>query len=320
MNRLLSFAPGALLAAAVLSVPWPVSGAGVNWMGGSSLNWSDPANWDSPAPGSTDAIIFGDVPYSGYTNAVGAVNNTVDSSVSVGAIAYTANSSNTAPILGKHFFNTLIPSGSVLNLVGGQGEPTLLVGNGVAGNFTNYTTIAGAGSLVVNNPASRIEVQQVSRATLDLSGLSNFTANIANLWVGASPFNSGHSGVLLLAQTNAITTAPNPNAPGILLSRSINSPSQGFLTLGQVNAFNTDGLVVSGTRSSSSGSKLSFTSGASNPAFTLRGSAGGSSRAAVFSIGDISAEENDYLAPLGGSANGTADFSGGIVDLKADSI
>jgi len=162
----------------------------VSWTGGSSLNWSDPANWDSPVPGSADSIIFGDS-YTGYTNLVGAANNSVDSSFTVGAIAFTANSSNTAPILGKHFFNTLIPSGSVLNLVGGQGEPTLLVGNGVTGNFTNYTTIAGAGSLVVNNPAGRIEVQQVSRATLDLSGLSNFTANIANLWVGASPVNSG---------------------------------------------------------------------------------------------------------------------------------
>lgn len=309
-----------MLAAAVLSLPSPLSAAIVNWTGGSSLNWSDPANWDSPVPGSSDAIIFGDLLYSGYTNAVGAVNNTVDSSVTVGAISYTANSSNTAPILGKHFFNTLIPSGSVLTLAGGQGEPTLMVGNGTSGTFTNYTTIAGAGGLVVNNPASRIEVQQISRATLDLSGLSNFTANIANLWVGASPINSGSIGVLLLAQTNTITTAPNPNAPGVLLSRSPNSPAQAFLTLGQVNTLNTDGLVVSGTRSSSGGTRLNFSSGASNPTFTLRGSAGGSSRAAVFSIGDISAEDSDYLAPLGGSANGTADFTGGIVDLNADSI
>ena len=57
--------------------------------------------------------------------------------------------------------------------------------------------------------------------------------------------------------------------------------------MGQVNTFNTDGLVVSGTRSSSGGTRLNFSSGASNPTFTLRGSAGGSSRAAVFSIGDI---------------------------------
>jgi autotransporter-associated beta strand protein len=286
-------------------------------MGGSSLNWSDPANWDSPVPGSFDALYFGDFPFSGYTNATGVVNNTVDSSFTVGGISYMATSGAT---VGKHFFTTLIPSTSVLTLAGGVGEPTLLVGVGTSGSLTNYTSFVGGGSLVVNNPSSRIEVQQVSRATLDLSGLSNFTANIGNLWVGASPANAGHSGVLILAQTNNVTTAANPSAPGILISRSIGSSSSGILTLGQVNTFNTDGLVVSGTRGNASGTRLGFSVGASNPTFTLRGSAGDSSRAANFSIGDISAEENDYLAPLGGSANGTADFSGGIVDIMADSI
>jgi fibronectin-binding autotransporter adhesin len=317
MNRLLSFAASALFAAAALSVPPRVSAAVVSWMGGSSLNWSDPANWDSPVPGSSDTLSFSDALYSGYTNATGVVNNTVDSSLTVGAISYTAISSTT---VGKHFFTTLIPSTSVLTLAGGVGEPTLLVGLGTAGTFTNYTGIAGAGSLVVNNPASRIEIQQVSRATLDLSGLSTFTANIGNLWVGASPNNAGHSGVLVLAQTNNITTAANPSAPGILISRSIGSSSSGILTLGQVNTFNTDGLVVSGTRGNGAGTRLGFSPGATNPTFTLRGSAGGSSRAATFSMGDISAEEYDFLAPLGGNASGVADFSGGIVDILADSI
>src|SRR5262249_11826911 len=231
-----------------------------------------------------DVAIFGDQPYTGYTNLVGAVNNTVDSSITVGALNYTASSSNTAPLLGKHFFNTLIPSGSVLTVVGGMGDATVMVGLGSTGSFTNYTSIAGAGSLVVNNPASRIEIQQVARATLDLSGLSNFTANIANLWVGADPVSSGQSGVLVLAQTNTITTAPNPSAPGILIARASGNPANGVLTLGQVNTFNTDGLVVSGTRGNAAGTKLTFPPGASNPILTLRGSAGGSTRAAFFTI------------------------------------
>jgi autotransporter-associated beta strand protein len=320
MKRFLSSAAIALLTAAVLSLPSRVSASQIYWGGYSNLNWSTVGNWAPGMPGSSDSIDFGEALNTGYTNATGAVNNMVDTSFTVGAITYTANSSNTAPLLGKHFYTTLIPSNSVLTLSGGVGEPTLLVGNGVSGNFSNYTTIAGAGGLVVNNPASRIEVQQVSRATLDLSGLSNFTANIANLWVGASPNNSGQSGYLFLAQTNAITTAPNPGAPGILIARSTNSGASGVLTLGQVNTFNTDGLVVSGTRGNGSGTRLGFSAGAANPSLTLRGSAGGSSRAAIFSIGDISAEENDYLAPLGGNASGVADFTGGILDIKADSI
>jgi autotransporter-associated beta strand protein len=320
MNRFVSSATMALVAAALSSAALRLSAADLNWMGGPSLNWSDSANWDISVPGSSDAVHFGDDLYVGYTNVAGAVNNTVNSSMTVGSIFYTANSSNNAAISAKHFYTTLIPSNIVLTVAGGVGEPTFLVGNATTGTSTNYTTITGAGSLVVNNPNSLMEIQEVSRATLDLSGLNNFTANIASLWVGASPTNPGQSGVLLLAQTNSITTAANPGAPGIILASSVGSPASGALTLGQENTFKTDGLVVGGTRGSSSGTRLAFTTGASSPTFRLRGSAGGSSRAAIFSIGDISAEETDYSAPLGGSASGAADFTGGIVDIMVDSI
>src|SRR4051812_12503206 len=109
MTRFLSSATIALLTAAVMSAPSSAPAGVVSWMGGSSLNWSDSANWDSPVPGSTDTIIFADL-YSGYTNATGAVNNTVDLSLTVGAISYTATSGTT---VGKHFFTTLIPPTSV---------------------------------------------------------------------------------------------------------------------------------------------------------------------------------------------------------------
>jgi autotransporter-associated beta strand protein len=318
MNRLLSTATHAVIAATLL-IPAGVCANDINWMGGSSLNWSDPANWDGPLPGSQDTVYLTDLIYSGYTNAPGVVNNTVDSSVTVGAIQFTATSSTT---IGRHFFTTLIPSGSVLTVGGGITEPAFRVGLGSSGAATNYTSFTGPGSLVVNNPSSRIDIQQVSKATLDLSGLNNFTANISNLWIGASATVASPIGALLLAQTNTLTTAPNPTGPGILIGRTFSSTAIGILTLGQVNTFNTDGLVVGGTRSGSGvgNNRLGFSPGASNPTFTLRGSAGGSSRAAIFSIGDISAEDYDYLTPLGGNANGSVDFSGGIVDIKADSI
>src|SRR6516162_8060583 len=68
MNRFVSPAKVALLAAAVLSTPLCLSGADVNWKGDSSLNWSDPGNWDAPVPGSTDIVHFSDDLYTGYTN------------------------------------------------------------------------------------------------------------------------------------------------------------------------------------------------------------------------------------------------------------
>src|SRR4030095_13305542 len=93
----------------------------------------------------------------------------------------------------------------------------------------------------------------------------------------------------------------------------------GSITLGRVNTFNSDGLVVGATKSST-GTRLGFAPGVLHPTFTLRGSTGGSSRAGVFSMGDVSAQEYDYLGSPGNVANGLADFTGGIVDIRADSI
>ena len=52
----------------------------------------------------------------------------------------------------------------------------------------------------------------------------------------------------------------------------------------------------------------------------LRGSAGGSSRVKTFSIGDLAAQPADFLGSPAGSSTATADFSGGSVDILADSI
>src|SRR6516165_501735 len=115
MNRLVSSVTVALLAATVLSIPLSLS-ADI-WKGGSSLNWSDPANWDVSVPGSSDTVYFSDVLYAGYTNAAGAVNNIVDSSMTVGAMICDAISSNNAATP-KHFYTTLIPANKVLTLAG----------------------------------------------------------------------------------------------------------------------------------------------------------------------------------------------------------
>ena len=92
------------------------------------------------------------------------------------------------------------------------------------------------------------------------------------------------------------------------------------MILGQVNNFNTDALTVGGRRSSSA--KLTF--GAAPGLFTLRGSAGGSTPTPVFSVGDASANWDGYatafLGTSGSASSAVADFSGGTVDILADSI
>src|SRR5262249_8386560 len=126
MNRLLSFATSAVLAAAVLSLPARISAAVINWTGGSrsSPNWSDPANWGTALPGSHDAVYFGEV--SGYTNIAGAVNNIVDANYGSGSAWYT----NVSQVGGAHFYTTLIPSGVTLTLGGlGSSSPALALGD-----------------------------------------------------------------------------------------------------------------------------------------------------------------------------------------------
>jgi hypothetical protein len=327
MNRLLSFAAGALLTAAVLSIPSPSPAAVVSWTGGSSLNWSDPANWDSPIPGSHDSVYFGELV--GFTNVAGAVNNIVDANSALGSAWYTAF----AQAGGIHFYTTLIPSGSTLTLGGlGSSSPALSVGDvpGQAplsgGTATNYSTIKGAGSLVINDSASVMSVGMRNRATLDLSGLTSFNASLNQLRVSAStdnPFNSGTTGFLLLGQTNNITTAPNPNAPGILLGALTNGSGTATVLLGYTNTFNTDALVVGGRRAGF-GTALQFGLAASNTTplstFTLRGN-DGTSAAAVFSIGDLAAEPGGFNAiPFNSASSSSANFSGGNVDILVDSL
>ncbi len=308
--------------------------AGFQWGGTSSLNWSDVANWNvfpgsAPAiPGSSDSIYFEDLLYTtGFTNSAKTVNNVVDANLSVGAANYTALSYSTT----NHFYTTLIPGGVTLTLGGlGFASPALAVGDVPgslgwlnSGNWTNYSTITGAGSLVVNDNAGLISVGIRNRATLDLAGLNTFSASVKQVWVGVSsdnPNTTGPVGWLSLANTNSITTLANPAAPGILMGYATNSSPTGTLVLGQVNNFNTDGLTVGGRRSSST--KLAF--GTTPGTFTLRGSAGGSTPISVFSVGDAAANWDGYATAFPGTSasvsSAVADFSGGTVDILADSI
>jgi autotransporter-associated beta strand protein len=193
---------------------------------------------------------------------------------------------------------------------------------------TNYTTVKGPGTFVVNDTAGLISVGTRNRATLDLSGLNTFNATVSNLWVAAtadavvSP-NPGPTGWLLGAATNTITTSANTAGPGILLGSATNGNGTATMNLGRVNTFNTDALVVGGQRAGF-GTVLQFGPAYSNasplPTFTLRGSAGNNA-ISVFSIGDLGADTTDFNAiPYNSTSSSKADFSGGTVDIWADSL
>lgn len=300
--------------------------------GGANLNWGDAGNWSSGTPNNSILTYFEDGLYpNAGTNASSLVNNIVDANHMAGGLAFTSLSGPTGPV--NHHFTTLIPSGVILTLGGlGSSGPVLAVGDVPgsgqwvnAGSFTNYSTITGTGELLINDSASVMSVGFRNRATLNLTGLNTFSGSFKQLLVGSSadnPNSTGPTGWLLLGKTNTVTTTANLTAPGILIGSAIGGNCTGVVALGGTNIINTDGFVIGGRRATSTvltfGGAYSNTVTAGN--FILRGSAGGSSRVSTFSVGDLSAQPADYLAPPVSSATGTADFSGGTVDIRADSI
>src|SRR6185436_16541066 len=89
----------------------PSFAAVTTWSGSSfiDINWSTGGNWDTTlAPGALDPVRFGT---SGVTNAVGAVNNIVDTTVQVTNLFY-----QTLGTAGFH--TTFINPGVSLNIVG----------------------------------------------------------------------------------------------------------------------------------------------------------------------------------------------------------
>jgi autotransporter-associated beta strand protein len=324
-----------LFTLAVLGTTTNVHAQAFYWnAGGTSLNWSDSSNWTPGLPDLSAPTYFEDLLHPGYTNAAGLVNNVVDANSALGAAIFTAVATNGAP----HFYTTLINSGITLTLGGlGIAYPALAAGD-VPGiqilnspTGTNYTTVKGPGALVVNDANGVVSVGTRNRATLDLSGLPSFSASVSNLWVAATAdavigSNPGPTGWFLGAATNTITTSANTAAPGILLGSATNgngSAVMAVMNLGGVNTFNTDALVVGGQRAGF-GTVLEFSPAYSNASplatFTLRGSAGNNA-VSVFSIGDLSATTTGFNAiPFNNTSSSRADFSGGTVDIWADSI
>src|SRR6516162_9304589 len=302
MNIIHKLTMAAVLTAAATTTTMAASLAWV--AGGSTMNWSITTNWvafdqfGNPfplmnPPGPSDAVSFEDAVYAqgfnpGWTTVPGAVNNIVDANTTIGVLNYTASAQSLDPTQAtNHFYTTLIPAGVTLTVgassPGNSGFPASLAVGDVPGsgqwvNITvitsvtpptniNYSTITGAGTLNVTNSSKQISVGWQTRATLDLTGLNQFNANVSNVWIAASSDNpylysdlgvTGPMGWLLLAKTNIITTAPNLSGPGVLLGYSTNANHGPIATvvLGGSNVFNTDGLTIGGRRAKDS--TLSF--------------------------------------------------------------
>jgi autotransporter-associated beta strand protein len=296
------------------SFVWNGPGAGPN-------GWSTDVNWSpSGPPEAFDDVIFFDPGASGV--AVSNVNNAVDAIFggTIGSLHY----GNTN---GNH--TTLIPAGRSLTISGGTG---LTVGtetdNGNAQGVN--TSIAGpggklslsGGNLVVRQNTDAAAGSQ--RATLDLSGLDTFAANLSRVLVGSEGAAARPTGTLLMAKTNALVVTGGPPAIAIggAGGNSGNAGGISHIQLGRANVIHADSISVGRVKQGLSGSLAS--SFRFNPAFTnanpslgptaLFRAADGLNRVATWSIADAQSQSGTVHTA------GDCDFTGGSVDVLVDSL
>jgi len=280
---------------------WNGPGAGAN-------NWSATNNWlPTESPEFLDDVKFFNAGAIGV--AVSNVNSVVDANFGGHLASLQIGNTN-----GSHTLR--IADGQSLNLSGANG---LLVGtetdNGSAQTvFATFTGLNGALNLA--NESADLIVRQGSannssqRATLDLSGLGNFSADVNQILVGVLGPVNRPVGTVYLARTNLLTTA---GTVGIDEGDSdSNGGSASQIYLGIANQIYADAITIGGQKCTAT---LAF-----NPAFAtaapqllLRGF--GPDRVSQLNIGDFSAQSGS-----GSVTVGTADFSGGTVDILADSI
>jgi pectin methylesterase-like acyl-CoA thioesterase len=324
----------ATLCALLLAAGPESQAATVVWSGasGTGTNWSTAANWTGGLPGASDDVKFFN---NGANATVSNLNNVVDGGAFGGTIA-SLQFGNT-----NNFHTMLIPAGQSLTIAG-----PLQVGTGTdqSSSQSVFATVTGAGSLSVNNTAANILIGQGNtaassptlKATLDLRGLDNFTANVNRLGIGGrSTFTptppDRQSGAFYLARTNVITTAHVPASyttypvafPIVLHDNEGNTAGNlSQLFLGQTNAIFTDGIAVGtmkcgGGSNPTAGGWLGFDPAVTNnnPVAYVRGAAGGASRVTRWNSGDGNASGNSSNGSVG-----TNDFSNGTLDARVDTM
>jgi hypothetical protein len=289
------------------------------WTGSGDANWSTVPNWTNITaggygpPGISNNVVFTNA---GASSIQGVVNNLVNSSTAILSLQYSHT---------NNFHTTQIAPGQTLTIATNLTAGT---GTDLGANGTLSAAITGSGgSLIITNTNCIVTVRQGTaagsapwsqRATLDLSGLDNFSASLSRLLVAgdgsSAAFNSREVGTLLLAKTNYISAAGASPAIDVSDNNSNGAGSsadpaqlQSYLYLGLANQIFSDTITVG--RSKTSGVMAfnpAFTNG-STPTVSLRGFS--TSRVTTFSIGDDS--------PVGNSNQreaGAVDFSGGAVD------
>lgn len=275
-------------------------------------DWSVGANWNPAGPpGTSSDVVFGD--------AAGG-STTTDDILSANIDSLTYNQDNGSQQ------TTVIPSGQTLTISSSvaAGSPELYVGSTSASttsstlvpakimgtDLTSALTLTGAGDIWVSQGNG---TSGTHMATLDMSGLGTFTANVGRLYVG-TPVNGINrpSGTLLLAQTNYITlTGSSPQVEVQEATANANGSLASVLSFGQVNYLYGDTMRIGGDKGDGT---VNFAAAAgSDPSLKIRNS-DGVSPCTVIDFG-----YNAYVT-TGNSTVAVADFSAGSVDILANLV
>ncbi len=276
--------PGSLIAALCLT---PLAAYSATWdAGGSpSFAWSAYANWGDDASPAGKDVAFSSA---GLVGNASLVSNQVTEDVTVQSLLYQYDS-------GANFHVTEIASGVTLGITGGASA--LTVGNILqSGTYSTSAVIKGDGALVVNQSGGTILVSNArsasagntqSFASLDLSGLAQFSASLGaagSLNVGTNTQPSGANqrslAVLTLADTNTITAG----TIRVAAVTSDNQISVGFsndpsstttkLFLGRENTIFTDTVDIGVGVTSSANGLVKFGSSVVGGTLKLRASTG----------------------------------------------
>lgn len=294
-----------LLAPAALFFGLPLLGfAQTTWdFGGTpDKNWSTFTNWSTDANPAGTAVVFG---ATGVTANATTVGNIVDtdytSTNSLTSLTYNGNSTN--------WQVTQIDSPQTLTVAG-----NFLVG-GLSGANTTKVAVTGTGSLIIDSNVSTVTIANTgstsANATLDMSALTTFSANVNafNVGTGTTGF-----GTLYLADNSTITaTTIKSGGSGSSYASAISNK----IYLGTTTVLNANTLSLAGDRTYGSVKFRAVGDGAANnttvvsPTLKIRAADGVS--AAAMSVGAWTG-----TSPASGTSS--VDLTGGTMDAKVTTL
>lgn len=289
------------------------------WTGwsGTDVLWATPGNWMTPTvPTATDFVWFKD-------NGV-VFDETTPSFVVAGSA--TVQSLNFAQTSVSGFHNGTIQPGVKLMAEGVVGANTLLVGteaDGGAGQTVNVNLVGSAGELELLNPNGRLVVRQgtaatsgAQRATLNLTNLSRFTANLGRALIGSESASvPRQTGTLNLARTNRLTLQGSAPALAIggMAGGNGNLGGSSYLLLGQDNSIFVGSIAV-GRGKQTGDSSIRFNTAVFPSPTALFRDVDQTNRIASWNIAD--AESSGGTTHTRGNCN----FTGGTLDALVDSL